>query len=141
MGSEAAFEALFAESIPLLAQMKLRVVAVSAERACVQLPIAGNGNDKGTLFAGAAYSALVIAGWILVMHRARLSGFRAPWAAIVDAHCHYAQAIRADALAEATFAEPPTLVPGARNWPKVQVRIGQAVCFEGTYACGERKAP
>ena len=140
MDAAAEFEALITGQIPLLSAMGVQVVEASAQRVRVRLPMAGNGNDKGTLFAGAAYSALVIAGWILVMHRARLAGFSAPWAAIVDASCHYAKAIREDCEAVAEFAEAPTLQPGARNWPKVRVTLGDAVAFTGTYACGERKA-
>ena len=140
--SAEAFNALFAASIPLVDKMQATVETVSEERVVVRLPIEGNGNDKGTLFAGAAYSALVIAGWTLVMAKAKASGFHAPWAAIVDATCHYKKAIRTDVLATATFAEEPRLVPGARNWPKVRVTLGneEAVVFEGTYACGERHA-
>lgn len=137
--SAASYQALIEASIPALAAMKPEVCEVTGDCVRVRLPIAGNGNDKGTLFAGAAYSALVIAGWLLVMERARLSGFRAPWAAVVDAHCHYAKAIRTDAEAVATFTEAPALVPGARNWPKVTVRMGEAVAFEGVYAVGERR--
>lgn len=140
MDAAAEFQALIAGQIPLLSTMGVQVESVEAERVQVRLPMAGNGNDKGTLFAGAAYSALVIAGWILVMHRARLAGFSAPWAAIVDASCHYAKAVREDMVAVAEFAEEPTLQPGARNWPKVRVTLGEAVAFSGTYACGERRA-
>ena len=42
-------------------------------------------------------------------------------------------------IATATFAEPPVLVPGARNWPKITVQIGEQVAFEGVYAVGEQR--
>ena len=134
------FNKLLRENLPGVWEgLHARVAEVTEDHVAVQIPMAGNGNDKGTMFAGASYSALVVAGWCLVMNRALASGFRKPWAAIVDAHCHYAKPVAADALATATFAEPPVLVPGARNWPKVKVQIGEQVAFEGVYAVGERR--
>ena len=122
--------------IPLINAMSLRVLSASPESVEVDIPFEGNGNDKGTLFAGAAYSAMVLAGWTLAMERAKASGFDNPWAAIVDAHIHYAKPVRENATATAVFAEEPNLVPGARNWAKVKVSIGEVVAFEGTYAVG-----
>ena len=101
--------------------------------------LAANANDKGTLFAGASYSGLVLAGWTLAMNRAFASGFEKPWAAVVDAHVHYAKAIAEDVVARAEFAEAPNLVPGARNWAKVRVTVGEKLAFEGTYAVGVRR--
>jgi thioesterase domain-containing protein len=134
------FNKLLREKLPCVWEgLHVQVVEVAEDHVTVQIPMAGNGNDKGTMFAGASYSALVVAGWCLVMNQAFASGFNKPWAAIVDAHCHYAKPVVADALATATFAEPPVLVPGARNWPKVQVQIGEQVAFEGVYAVGEQR--
>ena len=45
-----------------------------------------------------------------------------------------------DSTATAVFAEAPNLVPGARNWAKVKILVGEAVAFEGTYAVGIKKA-
>ena len=126
--------------IPLINAMNLRVVSASPDSVLVALPFEGNNNDKGTLFAGASYSAMVLAGWTLVMERAKASGFHNPWAAIVDAHVHYAKPIREDSTASAVFAEEPNLIPGARNWATVKVLVGEAVAFEGTYAVGIKKA-
>ena len=127
-------------AIPLISAMNLRVISASSDAVEVALPFEGNGNDKGTLFAGASYSAMVLAGWTLAMERAKASGFTNPWAAIVDAHVHYAKPIREDSTATAVFDEEPNLVPGARNWAKVKVLVGEAVAFEGTYAVGIKKA-
>ena len=135
------FNKLLRENLPCVWEgLHVQVVEVAEDHVTVQIPMAGNGNDKGTMFAGASYSALVVAGWCLVMNQAFASGFKKPWAAIVDAHCHYAKPVVVDALAIATFAEPPVLVPGARNWPKVKVQIGEQIAFEGVYAVGERKS-
>ena len=125
--------------IPSVGAMRLEVVSADATRVAVRIPADGNGNDKGTLFAGVLYSGLVLAGWCLAMARARDSGFLRPWAAIVDAQVTYAKPVRADAEAVAVFAEEPHLVPGARNWADVSVSIGSEVVFAGRYAVGERK--
>ena len=123
--------------IPSVGAMRLEVISADAARVAVRIPADGNGNDKGTLFAGVLYSGLVLAGWCLVMARARESGFLRPWAAIVDARVTYARPVRADAEAVAAFAEEPRLVPGARNWATVSVSIGAEVAFTGRYAIGE----
>lgn len=128
-----------ASNIPIMGGMGLQVVSADARTVTVRIPIAPNRNDKGTLFAGASYSGLVLAGWTLAMEKARASGFRRPWVAVVDAHVHYAKPIREDVLAKAEFAEEPNLVPGARNWAKVKVTVDERLAFEGTYAVGERK--
>lgn len=125
--------------IPAVRDMRLEVVSADAARVAVRIPADGNGNDKGTLFAGSLYSGLVLAGWCLSMARARESGFVRPWAAIVDAQVHYAKPLRADSEAVAVFAEEPHLVPGARNWANVCVTIGEEVAFTGRYAVGETR--
>ena len=125
--------------IPSVGALRLEVVSVDAARVAVRIPADGNGNDKGTLFAGSLYSGLVLAGWCLVMARARESGFDHPWAAIVDAHVTYAKPLRTDAEAVAVFAEEPHLVPSARNWARVSVSIGDEVAFIGRYAVGETR--
>lgn len=129
------------KEIPLFGVMGLEVVAASDTSVSVRIPIASNLNDKGTLFAGSSYSALVLAGWTLAMCRAETSGFVRPWAAVVDAHVHYAKAIRETVVATATFAEEPHLVPGERNWAKIRVSVGDPaiLAFEGTYAVGVKK--
>jgi len=135
------FNLLFKQSIPLVSGMRIEVKAVSAEAVTLSLPSTGNGNDKGTLFAGAIYSALVISGWTLAMQAAEHAGFKHPWVAVVDSRCRYAKALRSDVEVVATFSEPPHLIPGAKNWAKVTATIGDAVTFEGTYAVGERHEP
>lgn len=125
--------------IPIMAEMGLSVESVDERSVSIRIPIEPNQNDKGTLFAGASYSGLVLAGWTLAMCRARASGFRDPWVAVVDAHVHYAKPIRETVLATATFAEEPNLVPGARNWARVKVAVDDRLAFEGRYAVGEKK--
>ena len=130
--------AFIQEKIPLARTMGLEVLSADADAVEVRIPLGTNANDKGTLFAGASYSGLVLAGWTLAMNRAFASGFEKPWAAVVDAHVHYSKAIAEDVVARAEFAEAPNLVPGARNWAKVRVTVGEKLAFEGTYAVGVR---
>ena len=130
--------AFIQEKIPLARAMGLEVLSADADAVEVRIPLGTNANDTGTLFAGASYSGLVLAGWTLAMNRAFASGFEKPWAAVVDAHVHYAKAIAEEVVARAEFAEPPNLVPGARNWAKVRVTVGEKLAFEGVYAVGVR---
>ena len=130
---------LIRADIPSVGVLRLEVVYVDAARVAVRIPADGNGNDKGTLFAGSLYSGLVLAGWCIAMARARESGFAHPWAAIVDAHVTYAKPLRMDAEAVAVFAEEPHLVPGAHNWVHVSASIGDDVAFIGRYAVGETR--
>lgn len=132
---------MLSENIPVVDGMGLHVDVSDGQCVTLRIPIEPNRNDKGTMFAGASYSGLVLAGWLLVMNRARESGFQDPWVAVVDAHVHYAKAIRETVLAAATFAEAPHLVPGARNWAQVRVMVDDRLAFEGSYAVGERKHP
>lgn len=130
-----------AAEIPAAAALGLRVESADAAHATVRIPIGPNRNDKGTLFAGASYAGLVLAGWALAMARARADGFRDPWAAVAEARVRYAKPIAETVLATATFSEPPRLVPGARNWAHVRVAVDARLVFEGVYAVGERKPP
>ena len=51
------------DAIEPLAKLGIECVTRDAERAEFFIPLIGNRNDKGTLFAGSQYSALVLAGW------------------------------------------------------------------------------
>lgn len=126
-------------SIPMMAGMDLSIESMDDATVTVRIPIDANRNDKGTLFAGSSYSGLVLAGWTLAMNRAKASGFKNPWVAVVDAKVHYAKPIRETVFATATFAEEPNLVPGARNWALVRVAVDDRLAFEGRYAVGEKK--
>jgi thioesterase domain-containing protein len=131
---------IFKEKIPLVGN-SMHIEVVSADDKCVKvkIPMEGNANDKGTMFAGVSYSALVIAGWCLAMNKAYESGFEHPWAAIVDAKCHYQKALREDSVATAEFLEPANPVPGEKNWLKVKACIADSITFEGIYAVGIKK--
>ena len=131
-------QAMIDGNIPLVAAaMRIRLLSATDTEVRARLPFEGNANDKGTLFAGAIFSLLVVSGWSLAMARAFACGFERPWAAVVESSCSYKKALRADSVAVATFTEPAEPVVGARNWLQVEVRIDDAVCFRGKYAVGQ----
>ncbi|PTY36969.1 hypothetical protein BGP77_06700 [Saccharospirillum sp. MSK14-1] len=51
------------EQIEPLTALGIELVASETDRTEFRIPLAGNRNDKGTLFAGSQYSALVLSGW------------------------------------------------------------------------------
>lgn len=131
---------IFKEKIPLVGN-SMHIEVVSADDKCVKvkIPMEGNANDKGTMFAGVSYSALVIAGWCLAMNKAYASGFENPWAAIVDAKCNYRKALKEDSVAIAEFLEPAFPVAGEKNWLKIKAYVTDSITFEGVYAVGVKK--
>lgn len=46
----------------------------SARRVAITVPLDGNRNDKGTMFGGSVYSAMVLAGWRLCGEQASEAG-------------------------------------------------------------------
>ena len=97
-----AIEPLHALGIKLLTQSD-----ASAEF-CV--PLHGNKNDKGTLFAGSQYSGLVICGWYLAGHWASRHQLGEK-VAIKDCHVTYPLPALTDLTVTATFQEPPDQRP------------------------------
>jgi thioesterase domain-containing protein len=45
-----------------------------AERVVMSVPLDGNRNDKGTMFGGSVYSAMVLAGWTLCIEQGKAVG-------------------------------------------------------------------
>lgn len=54
--------------------LDFRLDGAGAERVDLSVPLAGNRNDKGTMFGGSVYSAMVLAGWLLCIELARAEG-------------------------------------------------------------------
>ena len=48
--------------------------SASADEVVMTAPLAGNRNDKGTMFGGSVYAATVLAGWLLCVERAKADG-------------------------------------------------------------------
>ena len=51
--------------------LDFRLESGTAGRVVMSVPLAGNRNDKGTMFGGSVYSAMVLAGWLLCIEQAR----------------------------------------------------------------------
>jgi len=73
-----------------------------------QIPLQGNRNDKGSLFAGSQYAALVIAGWYHASNWARQEG-HSEKVAIKDSEVSYPKAALSDLTVRAQFLQPPDL--------------------------------
>ena len=48
--------------------------SADADRVVMSFPLAGNRNDKGTMFGGSVYSAMVLAGWSLSIEQGKAAG-------------------------------------------------------------------
>ena len=55
--------------------LDFRLESADADRVVMTVPLAGNRNDKGTMFGGSVYSAMVLAGWLLCEEQGRAGGF------------------------------------------------------------------
>lgn len=138
---------LIRRSIPLAGQvMRIEVLALNDDSATLRLPCAENCNDKGSVFAGALYSALVLGGWSLAMAAGYRAGIVMPWAAVVASTCDYDCAVRVDAQVRAHYLTSPEIELGAHNWVEVESMLylatdAQRPCarFTGRYAVGVMK--
>lgn len=94
------------DRIEPLAKLGIEWVDTDADRSRFRIPLAGNRNDKGTLFAGSQYSALVAAGWYHTSHWAQLNRLSDP-VAIKDSRVVYAKPAETDLTVEARFDGTP----------------------------------
>ena len=51
------------DQIEPLSALGIELISSDADQTQFRIPLHGNRNDKGTLFAGSQYSALVLSGW------------------------------------------------------------------------------
>jgi len=64
----------FLEQIEPFRSLGFSLDAADAEQVVMSVPLAGNLNDKGTMFGGSVYSAMVLAGWTLCIEQGRAAG-------------------------------------------------------------------
>jgi len=76
------------------------------EQVVVDVPLAGNRNDKGTLFGGSMYSAMLLAGWRLCMLAAERLG-ESGETYVKDSGVRFLRPIRSDMKAIARLVKPP----------------------------------
>ncbi|WP_245584110.1 YiiD C-terminal domain-containing protein [Saccharospirillum impatiens] len=94
------------DQIEPLAKLGIEWVSSDDTVTRFHIPLLGNRNDKGTLFAGSQYAALVIAGWY---HTARWAGLQGlpEQVAIKDGQVRYPKAALSDLDVQARFTAPP----------------------------------
>lgn len=86
--------------IALFQGLGITVVRDDEETVVLQMPLTGNTNDKGTMFAGSIYSLMVLAGWKLAMNSAQAAG--SPGDVVIsNASVKYLRPITQDCQAQA----------------------------------------
>jgi thioesterase domain-containing protein len=121
-----------ARQIPLAKAMRFRIEYRPPGTVRVRAPLAPNRNDKGTAFAGAIYSALVLAPWCLLTAALKERGIKAD-VMVYRASVKYLQPVRDDFVAECRV---PDLFRRLARRPKRVVlasRIGDAAVFRGAF--------
>jgi thioesterase domain-containing protein len=108
------------DTIEPLAKLGIEWVSGDATQTCFRIPLQGNRNDKGTLFAGSQYTALVVTGWYHTCNWATQKGL-SEQVAIKDSRISYPKAARSDLSVQARFLEPPDLRPSGHWRAKVEV--------------------
>ena len=94
------------EKIEPFHTLGFRKEQVSAERVTISVPLTGNRNDKGTMFGGSVYSAMVLAGWKLCVEQARslqLSGD----VVVRDSSISFLRPMKTDLVATAVARSTP----------------------------------
>lgn len=76
------------------------------ERVVMSVPLDGNRNDKGTMFGGSVYSAMVLAGWSLSIEQGKAAG-RTGDIVIKDSSIAFLRPVTGRLTVTATAADPP----------------------------------
>jgi thioesterase domain-containing protein len=108
------------ETIEPLESLGIRLIECTSDTATFEVPMRGNQNDKGTLFAGSQYSGLVICGWYLVSHWAQEQNIGTK-VAIKDCQVSYPNAAYSGVKTVATFSKRPDKRPSGHWRALVQV--------------------
>ncbi len=80
--------------------------AAEPERVVMSVPLDGNRNDKGTMFGGSVYSAMVLAGWILCIEQGKAAGSEGD-IVIKDSSIAYLRPVNGRLTVTATAAGAP----------------------------------
>ena len=113
------------DNIEPLAKLGIDWVGSDDNGTRFRIPLHGNRNDKGTVFAGSQYAALVIAGWY---HTARWAGLNGlpEQVAIKDSQVRYPKAARSDLDVQAQFTASPEVRPSGHWRALVEVTARDA---------------
>jgi thioesterase domain-containing protein len=99
-------QTMLRENIPLASPMRLEIAYLTDVELAIRAPLAPNGNDKGTGFAGSLYSAMVLAGWCCLLARTRDEGIDAQ-VALLSADVRYLKPVTDDFQAACKIPEAP----------------------------------
>ena len=88
----------------------MRETCAGPDRVAISVPLDGNRNDKGTLFGGSMYSAMVLAGWRLANLKAHQLG-KSGDVYVKRSTIDFLRPIRSEMQAVATLKSPPADTP------------------------------
>ena len=100
----------------------------------IRVPLAGNRNDKGTLFGGSMYSGMLLAGWRLCGLHAAENGNSGD-IYVKDSAVQFLRPILSDMTAVATLAEPPRTTARGNVAYEIQIEAldtGGKLCGRAT---------
>ena len=111
----------------------------------MSVPLAGNLNDKGTMFGGSVYSAMVLAGWTLCIEQGQAAGATGD-IVVKDSSIAFLRPVAGRLTVTATGRTPPARTPRGNLGFSIEViardEAGERCAeFEGNYRLlGEQKA-
>ncbi|WP_108124664.1 YiiD C-terminal domain-containing protein [Saccharospirillum mangrovi] len=109
------------DRIEPLAALGIELLESTATETRFRIPLVGNRNDKGSLFAGSQYAALVLTGWYHSGAWAEQHGL-GDTVAIRDGQVRYPKPALSDVIATARFTAEPDLRPSGHWRALVQVQ-------------------
>ena len=98
------------DAIEPLNALGITLISASETQVSFRVPVLGNKNDKGTVFAGSQYSGLVICGWYLASQWAATQGLGEK-VAIKDCQVTYPLPANSDLTVTARFQATPDKRP------------------------------
>jgi thioesterase domain-containing protein len=123
------------QAIEPFVTLGLRETEAGVDKVVISVPLMGNRNDKGTLFGGSMYSAMLLAGWHLCGRQAEQAG-QSGEIYVKDSAVQFLRPIRSDMEAIAELSEPPRMT--RRGNLAYEVKI-EAVDADGQL-CGRATA-
>jgi thioesterase domain-containing protein len=108
------------ETIEPYSKLNLKLEETAVENTVVMsIPLAGNLNDKGTMFAGSIYSVLVLAGWTLSYRL--VNGMNSDYDVVIkESSIKYKLPVKSGARAVAAVREP---LKDVRNYKTLTISV------------------
>ena len=94
------------DAIEPFVSLGMTETGATPERVVLEIPLAGNRNDKGTLFGGSMFSAMLLAGWRLCLLNAERMGESGD-TYVKDSAVRFLRPIRSDMRAVARLVRQP----------------------------------